>query len=754
MPATIKAVPQVTKPAIVVSSVWAVVAAIACAAMLGCDRPDNEMGGREAWPVDDLQNAANNRDAEAQFELGKKYFRGVGVASDKEAGFQLIREAAQSGLVGAQLLLSSLHGMGEGTAKNEKEAVAWLQKAANQGNVKAQSLLGQMYLAGGPVEKDEQRGRELLEKAAAKNDGDALVALAKCYSEGVGVTKNSDKWGELMWRAVEVGNPEALAAFGILGLNGWAKDKGIDERKAIAMLVEAASKGNETAENALADYFLTSLYTNDFRPPENASQAFTWIKQKAEQGDGDAQYRLALCYLRGEGTEVDAHEGIRWLDMAAKARVPEANIYGFPRPWIRNAAENGNATAQYRIGVHQLILEDDSLDEAEVWLTKAAEQGHTLAQKYLYHLYSGLIGGAADVKKNPAEAIRWLRAAAESGGVEEKGDLGMAYLRGEAGEENRAEGVPLLRTAAEGGVAMAQAELAEIYIKGELATKDELEAYKWALLAAASQGISANWAKALVKSLESRLSRFEIAEGQRKAAKFTTAARQAPSAGGEGSAGSASGFLVTRNGHIVTNAHVVEGGGNVLVVYRGERLKAEVIKVDSSTDLALLKVEAVTDALPVTSSRGVDMGDMVATVGFPNPVLQGREPKFASGEIAALSGGQDDPKFFQVSVPLQPGNSGGPLTDSAGNVIGVVSAKLNPIAAIATTGTVPENVNYAVKGSYLLGFLEASPEVQKGMLEAREKPLNTKELAGELTKAAVLVEIEPNIPAEAVEEES
>jgi len=734
--------------------IWNVVTAgVVCFGGAACDSYEqNQQTDRKQRTTEQLRQAAEGGDAEAQLDLGFRYLDGAGIEQDKAQALVWVEKAAEGGMPEAQLFLGSLYEAGKGVEKNPTKAVELYTKAADQGYDAAQSYLGSMYLGGSVVEKDERRGRELLEKAAAQEHGDALVNLSRCYTEGIGGAKNPDKAEELMARAFEAGHPEAVAMYGWRALQGGT-DKNIDPREAVEMLVDAASKGNERADFALRAHYLLSLVGNEYRPPENAAPAFMWLRQEAEQGNDDAMYRVALCYLRGEGTEVDPDEGIKWLDATSTRMVPEATVNGFPRPWILKAAENGNATAQYRIGISQLLLEDGAVNEAELWLTKAAEQGHTLAQTFLYDLYAGLIGGEADVKKNPAEAIRWLRAAAESGGVQEKGDLGMAYLRGEAGEENRAEGILLLRMAAEGGVTRAQARLAEIYSDGEHTTKDELEAYKWALLAAASQDVSANWAKSLVKSLERRLSRFEIAEGQRKAARITAAQRQGPTGGGGGT-GSASGFLVTRNGYIVTNAHVVEDAGNVFVVYRGERLKAEVVKVDTSTDLALLKVEAETDALPVTASRGVDMGDKVATVGFPNPTLQGREPKFASGEIAALSGGQDDPKFFQVSVPLQAGNSGGPLADSAGNVIGVVTAKLNPIAAIATTGAVPENVNYAVKGSYLLGFLEASAEVQKGMLEARETPLNTKELAGELTKAAVLVEIEPSSPAEAAEEKS
>jgi S1-C subfamily serine protease len=96
----------------------------------------------------------------------------------------------------------------------------------------------------------------------------------------------------------------------------------------------------------------------------------------------------------------------------------------------------------------------------------------------------------------------------------------------------------------------------------------------------------------------------------------------------------------------------------------------------------------------------------VATIG-----LQGFSPKLATEKIAALASAADDARYFQISVPVQPGNSGRALVDERGNVIGIVSAKLDASAALAASGALPENVNYAVKSSFLLSFLESVPDV-------------------------------------------
>src|SRR5665811_2414323 len=107
--------------------------------------------------------------------------------------------------------------------------------------------------------------------------------------------------------------------------------------------------------------------------------------------------------------------------------------------------------------------------------------------------------------------------------------------------------------------------------------------------------------------------------------------------------------------------------------------------------------------------------------------------------VAALSGAQDDPRYFQISVPVQPGNSGGALVDDRGNVVGVVSAKLSARAALQTSGALPENVNYAIKSSFLLSFLESVPEVA-----AKQKAPNTndrkfEDMVKSAEQAAVLV---------------
>lgn len=167
------------------------------------------------------------------------------------------------------------------------------------------------------------------------------------------------------------------------------------------------------------------------------------------------------------------------------------------------------------------------------------------------------------------------------------------------------------------------------------------------------------------------------------------------------SKGSGSGAVVSSAGHVVTAAHVIKGATYLEVVTPAGTHPATVLSVDDANDVALLKVDQTFDAhIPVGRSSEVRLGQSVATIGFPNIGIQGHSPKVTQGMISGENGVQNDIRMWQISVPIQPGNSGGPLLDEHGRLVGVVVASLS-LRAIQITGSVPQNVNYAIKGAYL-----------------------------------------------------
>ena len=167
---------------------------------------------------------------------------------------------------------------------------------------------------------------------------------------------------------------------------------------------------------------------------------------------------------------------------------------------------------------------------------------------------------------------------------------------------------------------------------------------------------------------------------------------------------------------------------------------AAVVKVDAANDLALLKAVGRFAPLPIAASRTVKLGGTVATVGFPSIGLQGFAPKLAKGEIASLAGAANDPRYLQISLPAQPGNSGGALVDVRGNGVGIAAAWLGvEIGKAVTSDELPENVNYAVKSRLLLSFLESVPDVGAKLKEPNAKDESFEEVVESAQEAAVLV---------------
>ncbi len=362
---------------------------------------------------------------------------------------------------------------------------------------------------------------------------------------------------------------------------------------------------------------------------------------------------------------------------------------------------------------------------------------------------------------NYAESAQWYKKSAENGFDEAQAQIGLSYLNGIGVSPDAEEAAKWFKRSAEQGNKAGQAMLGICYGGGFGVSKNEVQAYKWLVLAAghswqdssfgADYQTCLNYIYSNIVSLmnycETNMSRSEIVEAQRLAAIFVpqkerpvsktnpedVSTKFSPTASGTG-------FFVTDDGLVVTCAHVVKGASQVRVSTSAGMVDAKVVGTDIANDLALLKVGVQPEgvaALPIVASRSVSLGSTVATVGFPDISLQGFSPKLSKGEISSLSGAADDPRYFQVSLPVQPGNSGGALVDEYGNVVGIVSAKLDARAALAASGQLPENVNYAVKSSFLLSFLESIPNAKLKI--AITNKLDFGDVVKFAQKAAVLI---------------
>jgi S1-C subfamily serine protease len=183
-------------------------------------------------------------------------------------------------------------------------------------------------------------------------------------------------------------------------------------------------------------------------------------------------------------------------------------------------------------------------------------------------------------------------------------------------------------------------------------------------------------------------------------------------------------FFATWEGVLVTNHHVVGRAGHVQVkLDDGDLVDARVLALDEKNDLALLKVDAIRTPLHVRETNDLARGQKVFTLGYPLVSLQGQEQKATFGRVNALSGYQDDERFAQIDVPIQPGNSGGPLINERGEVVGIITSMLHPAATMRVAGVVPQNVNYAVKSDLAADLLKRAAAHSALTLEpARSDP--------------------------------
>lgn len=642
-------------------------------------------------PLSELKAQADSGDAAAQFQVGLRYTRGDGVMKDYVEGLKWVRKSAEQDYAEAEWYLGNCYIGGRGLDRDYDQAFQWIQKAAKQGIVDAEATLGVCYEFGHGVEQNSGEANEWYRKAAPLNNAIAQNNLGAAMIQGRGTARDVIQGYKWILLSAAQGHKTALENVNryerTLTAHQLAEAKALAEAFRSADL--SASKGSLPPLPTAAPSSAVAQSSSPPPAPHMGSGATLGVgqlpapppmsnypsqgrqassgslRERAEAGDPQAQVDLGIAYTTGNGVPKNFSEAVKWF---------------------RKSAQQNNAIAQYNLGV-------------------AYAQG---------------LGG---VHRSAAEACKWYRSSAEQNYAEAEYNLGCAYLNGQGMRKNGAEAFGWFVKAAQQNIHDAQGNLAYCYMNGIGVQRDDIQAYKWAALAA--QGGNQN-ARGYISTLNGRMSRAAIAQAQQQAHEF------APNQGGatqpapnpEQSAppqtgplrahNTGTGFFVTTDGYLITNNHVVQGAAAVQLVtvtMRGKasaKVSATVVKLDPYNDLALLKAEGTFTALPVGPSYDMKLGDTVSTIGFPMTDMMGYYPKFTRGEISSLAGLQDDPRYFQISTPIQPGNSGGALVDEYGNVVGVTSSGLNAAAVLQKTGHAPENVNYAIKSYLVRIFLEPS----------------------------------------------
>ncbi len=170
-----------------------------------------------------------------------------------------------------------------------------------------------------------------------------------------------------------------------------------------------------------------------------------------------------------------------------------------------------------------------------------------------------------------------------------------------------------------------------------------------------------------------------------------------------------SGVVISARGEILTAAHVVESCSTIMVQLSSkEEATAELVARDPKNDLALLRVKTPPAAVAAfREGTPIRAGDTVVALGYPLPSLLAAGANLTVGNVSALAGIENDSRYLQISAPVQPGNSGGPLLDAGGRLVGIVMSKLNAATIASYTGDIPQNINFALKAEVARAFLDS-----------------------------------------------
>ena len=199
-----------------------------------------------------------------------------------------------------------------------------------------------------------------------------------------------------------------------------------------------------------------------------------------------------------------------------------------------------------------------------------------------------------------------------------------------------------------------------------------------------------------------------------------------------------SGFIISNNGYVLTCYHVIANSQAIKVRFDHNLLSAKVVCKDIDNDLALLKIAGIFPALAFSTKHAAKMGQEVFTIGYTNPILYGVNEKLNRGSIISMTGVQDDIRLYQINVPIQPGNSGSPLLDMHGNVIGIVLAMSARTAFKEWGRSLLQNVNFAINSTYAKVLLNTLPELPDILLPTFKKE-NIDNVVDRVKKSMVMI---------------
>lgn len=196
-----------------------------------------------------------------------------------------------------------------------------------------------------------------------------------------------------------------------------------------------------------------------------------------------------------------------------------------------------------------------------------------------------------------------------------------------------------------------------------------------------------------------------------------------------------SGFFIDASGHLITNHHVIQSCNELVVLDYGA---GRLVNSDPANDLAIVKITTDKPIRPVRFRPDeVDLGEKIVVMGYPLVGTLSASLNVTGGIVSSLRGIQGDQRYLQITAAVQNGNSGGPLLDEAGRLSGVVTGKLDHLRGLIDRGSVPENIAFAIRASYVMALLRAARITP--LVEPVSTPRSEREIAAAVGASTVLV---------------
>lgn len=488
---------------------------------------------------------------------------------------------------------------------------------------------------------------------------------------------------------------------------------------------------------------------------ENKTQALDWFTQAANAGDIASQIALVQIHEAGIIGSPDREQAREWAqriegltDERAVAHAADILTYDadcvFPKNYkrirTRMCAVTSSASSADLTSVNEIIDEPKWMNVrtpiTDGLLVKSFERSAKLGHVKHQFLMGMALGSDSrcDVTPEPVEAAKFLRQAADAQYIPAQYELGLRYAQGAGVPKDYSEAFRLFQAAADNVVpedpnrqlncaveenrVAALSRLGQSYLLGIGVPKNPVVGYAYlnASLSFSDDDLDAR--RKRLDAWETRLTPEQVSEAQGLSRQWKPGVNLALlKAEGSLKIDSAphaleaalygSGFYVTSDGYYVTNAHVIENCAEIRAPKRA--LVGKVVAKDPVTDLALLKFEVHNDShAEIRDKDDYELGQSVITFGFPLDGILADTGNISVGSISGLSGIGNDSGKVQISTPIQPGNSGGPLLNAKGQVIGVVVQKLSGLKVVELTGDIPANVAFAIRSRALISFLSAN----------------------------------------------